>query len=86
MSDVITVLMQQLLDAIKRDGFSEGAMYEIEINVRQQFGGQETYVQKVNHQARRNLVKERFNGRNRQELCKNLGLSKSQFYEILKSG
>lgn len=67
-------------------GFSEAAALEFTRRISRQFGGGPIYIHKIERDERRENVLRQFNGRNRKEVCDELGLSKAQFYRILKGG
>jgi Mor family transcriptional regulator len=81
--------IQSLLSAISgvvgEGSFSEQHAEQITRQICCDWGGAEVYIPKVDP-LRRERVMRKFNGRNRKEVCAEEGLSKSQFYEILKGG
>jgi Mor family transcriptional regulator len=66
------------------DTFSEAQALQVENQVRREYGGEAVYISKLDRDARRETILREFNGRNRKELCAKHGLSRTQFYEILK--
>ncbi|MFA6015887.1 MAG: Mor transcription activator family protein [Gallionellaceae bacterium] len=65
-------------------GFSEEIAIDFTRRISRQFGGGPIYIHKVESTERRENVLRQFNGRNRKEICAEHGLSKAQFYRILK--
>lgn len=65
-------------------GFPAEKAKEFTRVIAQQFSGREIYIAKLDRDARRETVVHEFNGRNRKELCTKHGLSKAQFYRMLK--
>lgn len=58
----------------------------VEATMRIRWGGQEAYVKKtaVAPEERARVIRAEYNGRNRRELQATWGLSRAQFYKILK--
>lgn len=63
-----------------------GTEREIEARLRTAWGGQAVYIKKscVDTEARDRAIRARYNMRNRDELQREFGISKGQFYRILK--
>lgn len=70
----------------KGNSFTENMAEQVEQQIRSEYGGQEVYIAKRASEPRRAAVLREFNGRNRKELCKQHGLSRAQFYRMLKGG
>lgn len=63
-----------------------GTEKEIETRLRSAWGGQAVYIKKsgIDMDARDRAIRARYNMRNRDELQREFGISKGQFYRILK--
>ena len=81
----IHALLEAISATIGEGTFSEQHAEQITRQLCNDFGGARVYIPKVDP-VRRERVLRKFNGRNRKEVCDQEGLSKSQFYEILKGG
>ncbi|MBS1188918.1 MAG: hypothetical protein H6R10_710 [Rhodocyclaceae bacterium] len=83
--DIIRSLIKAVQD-LGEATFTESVAEQLEQQLRLTYGGQSVYIQKVDRDARRDAVLRDFDGRNRKELCARYGLSKAQFYRMLKGG
>jgi len=53
------------------------------VNLSHKVGGETFYINKKNsHEAR---IKQEFNGKNQQELCRKYGISRATFYRIIRN-
>lgn len=84
--DLIRYMIALLQHAFGENSFTENVAEQMECQVRSKYGGQAVYIAKRSSEVRREQVLRKFNGRNRKEVCAELGLSKAQFYRILKGG
>lgn len=82
--DVLKFLTEAIRTTLGPQSFTDAHALQIELKVRCQFGGSAVYISKIDHQTRRTAVILEFNGRNRKEICNKHGLSKAQFYRLLK--
>lgn len=82
--DVLKFLISTLQATIGQDSFTDAHALEVELQIRNQYGGQEIYISKIDRDARRTAILQEFNGRNRKELCARYGICKAQFYNMLK--
>lgn len=84
--DLILYMIGLLQHALGENSFTENVAEQVEHQVRSKYGGGTVYIAKHSSEVRRKLVLRKFNGRNRNEVCDELGLSKAQFYRYLKGG
>lgn len=82
--DVLKFLISTLQTTIGQDNFTDAHALKVELQIRNQYGGQEIYISKIDRDARRTAILQEFNGRNRKELCARHGICKAQFYNMLK--
>jgi Mor family transcriptional regulator len=75
-----------LIEMVRREipDISKESSSRLELAIRSEFGGDALYIAKRNPGARDERVCRDFNGRNRDEVCRRHGISRSTFYEILK--
>ncbi|WP_454752163.1 Mor transcription activator family protein [Cupriavidus necator] len=55
----------------------------LERGLRQLLGGQEVYIPAPDRRERDEAIRAAFNGRNRDEVCRQFGISKTTFYEVI---
>lgn len=84
-------LVQFLIGIVRHAGlensFTDNLAEQMERQLYAEYAGQAIYIPKVpRRDARRDAVLREFNGRNRKEVCGKHGLSKAQFYRMLKGG
>lgn len=87
-------LVQFMIGIVRHAGlensFTENLAEQMEQQLYAEYSGQAVYIPKVPsrraREARRDAVLREFNGRNRKEVCGKHGLSKAQFYRMLKGG
>lgn len=86
--DLVRDIIKAVQHAFQENSFSENFTEQIEKQIYRDYGGQELgYLPKIiDRAARRDAVLREFNGRNRREVCDKHGLSKAQFYRMLKGG
>ena len=53
--------------------------------LRRRYGCEELYIPAPDKRARNEAIKREFNGRNREEVCRKHGVSRSQLYDIVKT-
>ncbi len=82
MSDAVAALLEMVRREIP--DLSKESSSRIELAIRSEFGGDAIYIARRNSSARHELVCRDFNGRNRDEVCRRHGISRSTFYELLK--
>lgn len=70
--------------ALGEQSFTENVAEQVEMQIRNEYGGQAVYIAKLDRPARREAVLLDFNGRNRAEVCRKHGIGKAQFYRYLK--
>lgn len=81
---VLKFFEETLREVMGPERFSEAEALEFKLRISREYGGSAIYVPKVDRDARREAVLREFNGKNRKELCAKYGLSKAQFYRMLK--
>lgn len=86
-----TVTLQYTLTAIIRERVGMNERYASQLaedilrGLQERYGGDEVYVPKTSGTATRDrLVLERFDGSNRDEVCRQFGIGRSTFYDILQ--
>lgn len=86
--DILSSLMAAVRAALGGEQLTVDQVREIEDAMRATWGGQEVYIKKssIDQGARAEAIRTRYNMRNRVELQAEFGLSRGQFYRILKSG
>ncbi|WP_042886363.1 Mor transcription activator family protein [Cupriavidus necator] len=55
----------------------------LERGLRRLLGGQEVYIPAPDRRERDEAIRAAFNGRNRDEVCRQFGISKTTFYEVI---
>lgn len=81
----IPFLLEIVRSTVGECSFTEQHAEQVTQQIIANYGGAPVYVPKIDP-ARRERVLKKFNGRNRNEVMAEEGISKSQFYEILKGG
>lgn len=81
---VLKFMEETLRKVMGPEQFTEAHAIEFKLRVLREYGGGPVYLPKIDRDERRESILREFNGRNRKELCAKYGLSKSQFYEIIK--
>lgn len=86
--DIISAMFSTVRSALGGVIVSEEIEKSIEAKLRLDFGGQAVYVKKVavDVEARARSIRSRYNMVNRRELQAEFGISRGQFYKILKGG
>lgn len=86
--DIITAILQKVRDELGGAIISDDAERDLEAELRLQWGGQAVYVKKVavDVEARAQAIRSRYNMVNRRQLQAEFGISRGQFYKILKGG
>jgi len=79
----LVFLIDTLREKLGSDVLSEEKADEIKRAVMRDYGGDSPYICKIDPERSRKVLKA-FNGRNRDGVCKRYGISRSQFYSILK--
>lgn len=82
--DIVRSLIVAMQNVLGEGSFSDSCAEQVEMQIRNEYGGQAVYIAKLDRDARRESVLRDFNGKNRKELCAKHGLSKAQFYRMLK--
>lgn len=84
--DIIGVMLGAVRDTLGLSVFTPETEKAIEAKLRMRWGGQEVYVKKsdVDVHARARAIRTRYNMCNRRELQDEFGISRAQFYKILK--
>lgn len=82
--DIICDLLEEVQVQLGSSALSPEIKTKLESRMRVRWGGQEIYVQKREKDARAQAVRTEYNGRNRMELQIKYGISRAQFYKILK--
>lgn len=87
-SDIVTAMIQELTDVLGIAVVSEEVARTLEAKLRLDWGGQAVYVKKVavDVEARAKDIRTRYNMVNRRELQAKWGISRGQFYKILRGG
>lgn len=86
--DAAVTLHAQMTDILREaTGLSEhlaSAFAEaLVVVMRARLGGQELYVPIADRDARDRAIREQFNGRNRDEMCRKYRISRSRLYQIV---
>ena len=86
--DIIGAIIEEMRATLGDDVFSANAGKQMETRLRLAWGGQAVYVKKsdVDTDARAVQIRQRYNGKNRLDLQEEFGVSRSQFYRMLKGG
>lgn len=86
--DIIGDFLSVVRDTLGLGAFTPEAEKAVEVEIRMRWGGQEAYIKKtdVDVAARALAIRERYNMCNRRELQAEFGISRAQFYKILKGG
>jgi Mor family transcriptional regulator len=79
-------ILRRILDRIQemQPSISEEQAVEIEKQIRQEYGGDEGYIQKKSAAERRKKIERMFDGRNAEEVQQSMGISRATFYRSLK--
>lgn len=84
--DIICDLLEEVQAQLGAAALSKETRTALESKMRVRWGGQEIYIQKRERDVRAQSVRMEYNGRNRSELQAKYGISRAQFYKILKGG
>lgn len=84
--DIIGAMLDQVRATLGPDIFTATAAQQIEQRMRCAWGGQEVYVKKRDSDVRAAAVRAEFDGCNRRQLQVKYGISRAQFYKIVKGG
>lgn len=86
--DIVTAMILEVRDVLGSAVVSESAMKALESKLRLDWGGRPAYVKKVavDVEARALAIRTRYNMVNRRELQEEFGISRGQFYKILRGG
>jgi Mor family transcriptional regulator len=84
--DIVTEMMSEVRSLLGGAIVSPRAEQALEARLRLNWGGQLVYVKKtaVDAEARAAAIRARYNQANRQELMQEFGISRAQFYRILR--
>lgn len=84
--DIIGAIFAEMRATLGEASFPAALGREMENRLRLSWGGQAVYVKKsdVDFDARSVEIRQRYNGKNRLELQEEFGISRSQFYRMLK--
>ncbi|UGQ45089.1 Mor transcription activator family protein [Massilia endophytica] len=84
--DIVGAILAEMRATLGDAALDPKTERELEAKFRRAWGGQAVYVKKTgtDADARAEIIRARFNGRNREELQAELGCSRSQFYRLLK--
>ena len=75
-----TVIRQS---AFVLDGHAEDLLESLMDGIRQEFGGGDLFIDRIDREKRADAVRRDFNGRNRAEVCRRHGISRATFYRII---
>jgi len=97
--DLIKTMIAAIQHTLGEHSFTENFAEQVEQQLINDFGGDRfivversenvgryVYISKRETRTRREAVLRDFNGRNREEVCRKHGISKAQFYRMLKGG
>lgn len=86
--DIVGDVLGAVRETLGPTSFPESAERAIEARMRVKWGGQDAYVKKtdVDVEARAIAIRTKYNMCNRRELMEEYGISRAQFYKILKGG
>jgi Mor family transcriptional regulator len=84
--DILGAVFAEMRASLGEEVFSSATEKEIESRLRKAWGGQAVYVKKTNQDAdaRAEAIRSRYDMRNRLALQEEFGISRGQFYRILK--
>ncbi len=84
--DIVAAMLDVVREALGANGFPDDVERGVEQRLRREWGGQEVYVKKIDLDiaARSLAIRTKYNMCNRRELQLEYGISRSQFYKILK--
>lgn len=86
--DIVGDFLGVVRAALGQMAFPADTERTVETQLRQRWGGQEAYIKKndIDVDARALAIRSRYNMVNRRELMAEFGISRAQFYKILKGG
>lgn len=65
------------------DGHADDLLESLMDGIRQEFGGGDLFIDRIDREKRAEAVRRDFNGRNRVEVCKKHSISRATFYRII---
>jgi Mor family transcriptional regulator len=77
----ITVILQEEIGF--NEHFATQFAERILQGIRRRLGGQDLYIPAPDRTARDAAIRREFNGRNRDEVCRKYGISRTRLYEIV---
>lgn len=84
--DIICDLLREVRTELGEQSVPKDVSERIEQRMRYRWGGQPIYIKVKDSDGRSMAVRSEYNGRNRQELQQKYGISRAQFYKIIKGG
>lgn len=79
--DELTIIVRE--ETGLNEGFASQFAARILDGLRKRLGGKEVYIPAEDRQARDAAIRADYNGRNRQEVCRKYGISRTRLYEII---
>ena len=65
------------------DGEAAWVAREVETRVRERYGGRRVYIAAPTREERNAAIRKEYNGRNRDEICRRWGISRTTLYRLL---